>query len=83
MDLLRRRPAAKPVSRAELTPPVVTVSDSVADEPEMLEEVVVVSRLEAPAVETAEIGARKLSAAEIVNTPVMFGESDVIKALQM
>ncbi len=81
--ILRRRPAAKPVSRAEQTAPVVAVPDSLAEEPEMLEEVVVVSRLEAPAVETAEIGARKLSAAEIVNTPVMFGESDVIKALQM
>ena len=51
--------------------------------PKMLEEVVVVSRLEAPAVETAEIGAKKLTAQEIINTPVMFGESDVIKALQM
>lgn len=51
--------------------------------PEMLEEVVVVSRLEAPAVETSEIGARKLSANDIINTPVMFGESDVLKALQM
>ena len=49
----------------------------------MLEEVVVVSRLEAPAVETAEIGAKKLTAQEIINTPVLFGESDVIKALQM
>ena len=46
--------------------------------PEMLEEVVVVSRLEAPAVETSEIGARKLSANDIINTPVMFGESDVL-----
>lgn len=51
--------------------------------PEMLEEVVVVSRLEAPAVETSEIGARKLSANDIIRTPVMFGESDVLKALQM
>ena len=51
--------------------------------PKMLDEVVVVSRLEAPAVETSEIGAKKLTAQEIINTPVMFGESDVIKALQM
>lgn len=36
--------------------------------PEMLEEVVVVSRLEAPAVETSEIGARKLSANDIIRT---------------
>ncbi len=51
--------------------------------PLMLEEVIAVSRLEAPAVETAEIGAKKLTAKEIINTPVMFGESDVIKALHM
>ncbi len=49
----------------------------------MLEEVVVVSRLEAPAVETAEIGAKKLTAQENHKYPVLFGESDVIKALQM
>ncbi len=49
----------------------------------MLDEIVVVSRLEAPAVETSEIGAKKLTAQEIINTPVLFGESDVIKALQM
>lgn len=52
-------------------------------EPKILEEVIVVSRLEAPAVQTSEIGAKKLSATEIINTPVMFGESDVLKALQM
>ena len=51
--------------------------------PEMLQEVVVLSRLEAPAVETAEIGAKKLTAREIIDTPVLFGESDVIKALQL
>ena len=51
--------------------------------PTMLEEVVVVSRLEAPAVETAEIGAKKLTAQEIISTPVLFGESDVIKALHL
>ncbi len=52
-------------------------------EPEELDEVVVVSRLEAPAMETSEIGAKKLTAQEIINTPVLFGESDVIKALHM
>lgn len=52
-------------------------------EPEELDEIVVVSRLEAPAMETSEIGAKKLTAQEIINTPVLFGESDVIKALHM
>ncbi|MDE7387124.1 MAG: TonB-dependent receptor plug domain-containing protein [Muribaculaceae bacterium] len=49
----------------------------------VLDEVVVVSRLEAPAVETSEIGAKKLTDREIINTPALFGESDVIKALHM
>ncbi len=48
----------------------------------MLDEVIVVSRLEAPVIETPEIGAKKLTSKDIINTPVMFGESDVIKALQ-
>ena len=62
------------------SPTIPTQRDIV---PKMLEEVVVTSRLEAPAVETSEIGAKKLTAQEIINTPVLFGESDVIKALQM
>ena len=82
--ILKRKP--KPKKREQK--PIVPVSSSAipaqsAVVPKMLEEVVVVSRLEAPAVETSEIGAKKLTAQEIINTPVMFGESDVIKALQM
>ncbi len=46
-------------------------------------EVVVVSRLETPPVESAEIGAKKITAEEVRNTPVLLGESDVIKSLQM
>lgn len=49
--------------------------------PNMFDEVEVVSRLEAPAVETAEMGARKVTGADIRNIPVLLGESDVIKAL--
>lgn len=49
----------------------------------MLDEIIVVSRLEAPAVETAEVGAKKLTEKEIKNTPVLFGENDVIKALHL
>lgn len=82
--ILKRKP--KPRKREQK--PIVSVSSPIipaqsAIVPKMLEEVVVVSRLEAPAVETSEIGAKKLTAQEIINTPVMFGESDVIKALQM
>jgi hypothetical protein len=48
-----------------------------------LPEVVVTSRLEAPAVETAEIGAKKITANEVRNTPGIFGERDVIRTLQL
>ena len=51
--------------------------------PEMLDEIVVLSRLEAPAVETAEIGARKLTATDIKAVPTLLGEQDAIKALLM
>ncbi len=47
----------------------------------ILDNVEVVSRLESPAVETAEIGAKKITAEEVRNIPVLFGEADVIKAL--
>lgn len=59
------------------------ITDTVAEVPTMLEEIVVVSRLEAPDVETPEIGAKKLTAQDVISTPALFGESDVITALQM
>lgn len=46
-----------------------------------LDELVVVSRLEAPQTETAGTGSRKITGAEIRSTPTLFGENDVIKAL--
>ena len=82
--ILKRKPKSKKQERkpsAAVTSPALPSHNVVV--PKMLEEVVVTSRLEAPAVRTSEIGAKKLSATEIVNTPVMFGESDVLKALQM
>ena len=54
-----------------------------ADTTNMLPEVVVTSRLGLPQLESAEIGALKITADHVVNTPVLLGESDVIKALQM
>lgn len=48
-----------------------------------LNEVIVTSRLEAPAIETTEIGAQKITAEEVRNTPTLFGENDVMKTLQM
>ena len=82
--ILKRKPKPeKRVNKSVVSTerPIIPKQNAVV--PKMLEEVVVVSRLEAPAVETAEIGAKKLTAQEIINTPVLFGESDVIKALQM
>lgn len=77
----RRKRAVEKAARENRRMPTVGVPRT--EKPNMLEEVVVVSRLEAPATETAEIGAKKLTAREIIDTPVMFGESDVIKALHM
>lgn len=48
----------------------------------MLDEVIVVSRLESPAVETPEIGAKKITIEDVRNTPVLLGENDVIKTIQ-
>ncbi len=81
--LKRRKTAAKPVSvRSRAVPaPVTNISDTI-DRPAILDEVVVVSRLESPQVETAEIGAKKITAEDVRNTPVLFSEADVIKTLQ-
>lgn len=81
--ILKRKPAkTKKKQKINLTtpkpaPPVIEANVT----PTMLEEVVIVSRLEAPPVETAEVGAKKVTAEEVRNTPVLFGEADVIKAL--
>ena len=82
--ILKRKPKPKKRNQKPIvseSSPIIPAQSAIV--PKMLEEVVVVSRLEAPAVETSEIGAKKLTAQEIINTPVLFGESDVIKALQM
>lgn len=47
----------------------------------LLNEVTVESRLESPQVETAEIGAKKVTGDEVLLTPSLLGEPDVIKAL--
>lgn len=81
--LKRKRMPKRPAGKYTVTATPVSVAAPDTIRSKMLEEVVVVSRLEAPVTETSEIGAKKLSATEIVNTPVMLGESDVLKALQM
>lgn len=82
--ILRRKPVSvsKP-RRRQIPVPAPQAQDSVPEIPVMLDEVVVVSRLEAPATESSEIGARKLTASEIIGAPALFGESDVIKTLHM
>lgn len=80
--ILKRRATPRPVRKAEPVREVVYVAGIDADaEPEMLEEVVVVSRLEAPAVSTSEIGAAKFTSGDVLSTPALFGESDVIRTL--
>lgn len=79
--VLKKKHVAKEKPRP-VNAPKFEVATPSADKSTLLEEIVVVSRLESPAVETAEIGARKMTEAQIRNTPVLFGENDVIKALQ-
>lgn len=79
--LKRRRSMRKDGTRLPSLPAKPVVSDTLSA-PAMLEEVVVVSRIDAPAVATAEIGASKITAEAVRSTPVLFGESDVIKTLQ-
>ncbi|MDE5567384.1 MAG: TonB-dependent receptor, partial [Muribaculaceae bacterium] len=80
-NVVLRRKARK---LTPVTPPRVHTEVPATSSPvraEMLKEVIVESRLEAPAVETSEIGAKKITGDEVRKTPVLFGESDVIKTL--
>ncbi|MDE6572873.1 MAG: TonB-dependent receptor plug domain-containing protein [Duncaniella sp.] len=81
--LTRRKQAKKRENLRKPSVDVAVASGLTTVVPEQLGEVVVVSRLEAPVVETSQIGAKKLTAGEISSTPVLFGESDVLKALQL
>lgn len=76
--ILKRRKKIRKQPATQVSPPQHKLR---YDSTNMLAELVVVSRLQAPAVETPEIGARKITADEIRNIPALFGESDVIKAL--
>lgn len=76
--ILKRKKMRKVAPRAAVAPALEIPS---AEAPHMLEEVVVVSRVEAPAVSTSEIGAKKLSGDNIRSMPAVFGESDVMRAL--
>lgn len=77
----KKRPKKKEKARPKVAATNLYVKPALKDTI-MLDEVVITSRLESPAVETAEMGAKKVTADEVRNTPVLFGEADVIKALQ-
>lgn len=81
--VLRRkeRKIKKSTSSTVISRPLEVIAPSL--DATMLDELLVVSRLEAPAVETSEIGAKKVTAEEVRRAPVLFGEADVIKTLQM
>lgn len=83
--ILKRRPRPKTPPRRREVPrqapkSVLSIPDSVHIQE--LPEVEVISRLEESPLESVEIGARKLSAEDILNTPTLLGEADVVKALQ-
>ncbi len=79
--LLKRR-----VPRRVVTPPMPSDKPQFATtltphDAEILNEVVVISRLGSPAVASAEMGATKLTSGDVLTTPVLFGEADIIKSL--
>lgn len=79
--LTRKKKVVRKVkARVASAPAVVAAATPDAT---ILREVVVTSRLESPAVESGEIGARKITAEEVRNAPALFGEADVIKALHL
>ncbi len=80
-NVVLRRKVNKVKSEPAAPKQVVYVAKAPDEKAGLLDELVVVSRLEAPAVETAEIGAKKITLDEIRRTPVLFGENDVIKTL--
>lgn len=79
--VLKRKPKKKIKTKLKLVSKLKLNVKAPDIEPTMLDEIVVTSRLESPAVSTAEIGAKKVTGDEVRNTPVIFGEADVIKAL--
>ncbi len=81
--ILKRKPKRTKTNNRSVTPHPAPATSAATPDVRILDELVVVSRLEAPEVTTAEIGARKITADEVRDIPVIFGEADVIKALQM
>ena len=80
-NIVLKRKKARSKVRKPQSSTHATIANKPVLQPNMLQELIVVSRLESPAVETAEIGAKKVTAEEVRKTPALFGEADVIKAL--
>lgn len=81
--VLKKKKAVKPEKRINAKNSTATgpqIADSVKIT--MLEPVDVISQSENHPLETAKLGVSTLSAADIRNTPVLFGEPDLIKAIQ-
>lgn len=77
-------PGLKPLTTAETELTRDTTLDFELSASTELDELIVIgSRNEALAVESAEVGSYNLSPAAIKNTPVVFGEADIIKSLQL
>ncbi|MDE7388331.1 MAG: TonB-dependent receptor plug domain-containing protein, partial [Muribaculaceae bacterium] len=81
--LKRRAGKRRRVEHVRAVRPSGTSVGATLDTVAVLDEVVVSSRLEAPGVTTAEIGAKKITADEVRRVPALLGENDVIKTLHM
>lgn len=83
--MLKRQPRKKPAKVKETPAPVAARPAEAPDTlgENMLKEVVVVSRLNDAHTETAEVGAVKVTPDQIYGTPTIFGESDIMKTLQL
>lgn len=81
--LTRRRATAEKKNLNKTSAALLLSPEGPDTAPVMLDELLVVSRIEANQIETAEIGAKRLTESDIGKVPVLLGESDVIKNLQM
>lgn len=81
--ILKRGKKKRKESRAPREKIRTAPADTLLERESVLREVVVLSRLDGPAVSTSDIGATKLTAEDFLSTPALFGENDVIKTLQL
>ncbi len=81
--MLFRKPTPKPKEPKPTVKPKLPVT-ALPDTSRMLEELTVIGNPNADrAINSAEIGSMNVSRSSVLNTPVVFGESDIIKTLQL